>query len=481
MQRIRRTAFAAAILLTTVMALPIASAVSEKNVEEYTESPFTTIYASDPAGGGTNDAQIAKSGEAVNVETVGHNDLGGGGFNADVWVHERGNGEVFAYVGQWGFGASQLDRCDPANRRGVKVVDVTDPTRPVVVSRLENPPLTTAEDVQVLPYGGRDIAMVGIQACFRLDPDIERGLQIFDVTDPRNPVQIGFLDTGVAARGVHEFWAVRRPDGRVIAILTVPFSDTRDAAGRGDIRIADVTDPTRPLEIADWGLRDEFSADQVAAMQNSGQGCFPFRFGHGADSSHDGKVAYVAYWDWGVQVLDISDPATPRFRGRTGYLAHEDGDAHSSNVSLDGRYLFQADEDLPPPGNCKAPAQHREAGWGYLRIFDISNPAQPGRVSVFKTPNSTQASRNRKGDYTVHNPVVVGNKVYLSWYTDGLRVVDISDIGNPRETARFVPPAAKDPQHILPFAAEVWGVVVDSRSHIYLSDMNSGLWIVREK
>ena len=29
---------------------------------------------------------------------VGHDDLGGRGYNADVWVHEQ-----HAYVGSWGF------------------------------------------------------------------------------------------------------------------------------------------------------------------------------------------------------------------------------------------------------------------------------------------------------------------------------------------------------------------------------------------
>src|SRR5574341_79663 len=43
--------------------------------------------------GGTN------AGQAFNMTVVGHHDLGGRGFNADVWVHKG-----YAYVGQWGFG-----------------------------------------------------------------------------------------------------------------------------------------------------------------------------------------------------------------------------------------------------------------------------------------------------------------------------------------------------------------------------------------
>lgn len=39
-----------------------------------------------------------QKGAAFNMVAVGHNDLDGRGFNADVWVHEG-----HAYVGSWGF------------------------------------------------------------------------------------------------------------------------------------------------------------------------------------------------------------------------------------------------------------------------------------------------------------------------------------------------------------------------------------------
>ncbi|MBI3286785.1 MAG: hypothetical protein HYZ68_01930, partial [Chloroflexi bacterium] len=123
-----------------------------------------------------------KSGSALNMVVVGHNDLGGRGFNADVWVHEG-----FAYVGHWGFtdwsSGSKTRFCPEEPNNGVMVVDARDPANPVVVSRLQNPPGTSAEDVVVYtarygPFRGRDIAAAGIQVCggSRLDPSIPRGL-----------------------------------------------------------------------------------------------------------------------------------------------------------------------------------------------------------------------------------------------------------------------------------------------------------------
>jgi hypothetical protein len=45
------------------------------------------------------------------------------------------------------------------------------------------------------------------------------------------------------------------------------------------------------------------------------------------------------------------------------------------------------------------------------------------------------------GDYTIHNPLLVGTEIFASWYTDGIRIIDVADPTNPREIAFFVPPS----------------------------------------
>jgi hypothetical protein len=75
--------------------------------------------------------------------------------------------------------------------------------------------------------------------------------------------------------------------------------------------------------------------------------------------------------------------------------------------------------------------------------------------------------------------------VLISWYSDGVRVVDASDPTNPHEVAHFVPPAAHNPvkpsqRGVLTNTAQVWGVAYDADTRlVYASDMNSGLWILR--
>ena len=145
-------------------------------------------------------------GSARNMVAVGHDDLGGRGFNADVWVHEQ-----YAYVGSWGFSDWALgskERFCPND--GVAVVDTRDAARPRQVATLVSPAGTSAEDVVVVtarygPLAGRDIALVGIQVCGgdRRDTGFFRGLQVFDVTDPARPAEVGRLGTGCCTRGLH--------------------------------------------------------------------------------------------------------------------------------------------------------------------------------------------------------------------------------------------------------------------------------------
>src|SRR5688500_4506035 len=143
-----------------------------------------------------------KAAQARNMEVVGRNNLGGRGFNADVWFHED-----HAYVGHWGFtdwasGSKQRFCPDPPNN-GVAVVDAADPSNPAMVSRLVNPTGTSAEDVVVYQDGSRDVAVAGIQVCggSRSDMSIPRGLVLWDVTNPASPVPIGAWSSGCCTRG----------------------------------------------------------------------------------------------------------------------------------------------------------------------------------------------------------------------------------------------------------------------------------------
>jgi hypothetical protein len=428
----------------------------------------------------------SKAGSASNMEVVAHNDLGGRGFNADVWAHEG-----YAYVGHWGFAdwasGSKTRFCPGPPNNGVAIVDSRTNVR---IGTLRNPAGTSAEDVVVYtarfgPQAGRDIAVAGLQWCAgsRSDTNAERGLMLWDVTNPSLPVQLGYLRTACCTRGVHEFEVQHRADlGRTFAYATVPTSrypdpatasGYRDANGDGDFRLIDITNAAMPWQVSDWGIQD------VGGPFGPGQGCDADpNYGHGAEPSEDGRLVFLSYWDSGFIRLDLTNPSVPTFTGRTVYPANADGDAHSSQFDEARNLLFAADEDF-----CKNSGPETETGYGYGRVYDYSDPAAPTQIGEYRTQNSLGTGSQGSGDFVIHNNFLVGTDVYVSWYSDGVRVFDASNPRAPREVAHFVPPAEQNPvkpsqRGTLSQTTQVWGVVVED-GLVYASDMNSGLWILR--
>jgi hypothetical protein len=288
---------------------------------------------------------------------------------------------------------------------GVAIVDARVPARASRVATLQNPSGTSAEDVVVFtarygPYAGREIAAAGIQVCggSRYDTSFFRGLQLWDVTDPTHPVEIGRLNTGCCTRGLHEFEGEHRADlGRTFAYAGVPTSEysdalsptgRRDQQGRGDFRLIDITDPAHPVEVSSWGVLRNLGAPPAP-----GQGCDPDPiYGHSAEPSADGKLAFISYWDSGFIALDLSNPASPVYLGRTVYPANADGDAHSASYDDARRLLFTADEDF-----CKTSGSGVEKGFGYLRVYDYARLNAPRQIGSYRTPNSLGTNGSSSG------------------------------------------------------------------------------------
>jgi hypothetical protein len=167
------------------------------------------------------------------------------------------------------------------------------------------------------------------------------------------------------------------------------------------------------------------------------------------------------------------------YTGRAAFPANADGDAHSSQYDEERKLLFSADEDF-----CKTSGAGIEKGFGYMRVWDFSNLSNIRQIGSYKTPRSLGPEDQAAGDFVIHNNLLVGDTLYASWYSDGVRVVDVSDPARPEEVAYFVPPATENPvkpsqRGTLTNTTQVWGVVVDDETGlIYASDMNSGLWIL---
>jgi hypothetical protein len=385
---------------------------------------------------------------AQSLQPVGAYDPGSPELNASV-----AGLDGVAYLGSWGGPAA----C-PAS--GVRIIDVHDPTRPTPLGQAAAYAGTTAEHLAAVHYatpaftGG--VLFAGIQRCDASGAAVS-GLAIWDVSNPSTPAELGFLPTGRGPRGVHEFTVSQRGD-RWFAYLAVPNSEPTD--GRGDLRIVDVTDPRQPLEIVDWGARRDAGLPVGVgdACAPACRGAVPQVFLHSVALSSDARTAYLSYWDLGVIELDVSEPATPRWFGRYSEPSAAEGNTHSVSLAHDGRLMLVADETYRPP-------------WGFLRLVDIQDPANPIQVGMFETPDSTAGTPGESYAYTVHNPLTDDrdqNRAYLAWYADGVRLVDVSDASHPLELASWVPP----------HAPMVWNVAFLG-DLLLVGDVNNGLYILR--
>jgi hypothetical protein len=121
-------------------------------------------------------------------------------------------------------------------------------------------------------------------------------------------------------------------------------------------------------------------------------------------------------------------------------------------------------------------------GWSGVRIWDYSDPANPILASTFNTVCSADPvdpSCDPDGTYSSHNVIVEDNLAYISWYAEGVIVLDISDPYNPVEVARYHQ-AGEAFEEANGGIQDVWGIYkLENKPWIYASDRNGGLYILK--
>jgi hypothetical protein len=446
-------------LVVGVLAAACMAASAGADLQPLSLDPDARLDAAIKAAQQRSEAQQAALFD--NFKLVGHSDLGGDIDFGDVWAHRD-----FAYVGS---------RCgDQAlGGGGVRVVDISHPTHPTVVSTLANDQFTRAEDVVVrhvsTPSFTGELAVVGIQACFGSghEGEVPTGLRFFDVTHAAHPHLLSEWDLPAGSIGCHEVDLVQRVDGIVLAGCARNLFDQVDF-NTGDqipgaVQFVDASNPSSPQLAKSW---------EMPVVPFGGLGCLPVEFAHSVRFADGGNAAYVSYWDAGTVHLDISDVAAPQIVSDTTIAPpDEDGDNHSMTLANGGKWMVINPEDFSPE-DCGPDF----GSWGEAYVYDHADTANPTFLGTFSTPNSR--STRTDGEYTVHNTeVVLGTQFFSSWYSDGVVWWTMDSNGSSHQLGQFVPPASD--RFGVPL---VWGVYLDSGHDLILaSDMGSGLWIVRPK
>jgi hypothetical protein len=139
---------------------------------------------------------------------------------------------------------------------------------------------------------------------------------------------------------------------------------------------------------------------------------------------------------------------------------------HSSWTSEDGSYLYSAREVTNSNG----------VSPGDVRVYDVTDPATPMLI------NKVTMSDLGLNAVTPHNPVVMGDKLFVSWYQAGLQLFDISSpttlnrIGQyDTYTPAFVQPTQKEKS----LSDEPWDIICGRESlQNSLPTTYNGTWAV---
>jgi hypothetical protein len=371
-----------------------------------------------------------------NTELVGHLALEGTGFNSDIAV----NGD-HVYLGSGGWG----DICPGT---GVRVIDVSDPTAPAVVTDFAGAdefPGTAVSSIWVDNVATGDFKGILAVVAMRLCDENQTarvagrfaGLAVYDVGVPSNPVLLSTVHSGDHTGGASHVDLIGDGD-RLLAAATVPQSLLDHPDGLGDVRIYDLTRVFDIEELADWDLRRDGPPLLAETLRTLvGDRSLAGESASWADPRHL-VVAYAS----GVTVnVEVSNARGPVYVGST------------------------ATQDT----------------YGLL----FGPQANPRLVSTIGIPEQdVEDGGPFDGIYSPRASTPLGDSYQLvAWLSAGLRVIDLKDPSDPREAAHFVPPSRPDPQgwwaapdgsREFPLA---WDVATDGE-FVYLSDVNSGLWVV---
>jgi hypothetical protein len=372
----------------------------------------------------------------------------GGGYSADVYAHDG-----YAYLSSYhGFACAS---------QGVRVYDLHDLAHPRRVATFADgaselevrgtwTEKTIVQHVSTPSFTG-EVAVVSFQNC--PGTNAFRGFGLYDVTNPHHPVRLSLIRTDPG--GSHEIWlqAVR---GKAYVYTAIPVAESQRPFSPG-FRIFNVSDPRSPVEVGSWIAPEKLRAGKDVV------------FVHSVRVNAAATRAYLSYWGLGTVILDISNPARPRYLGRT----HDtQPNAHSTALSANGKLMIET----------------HEVDGGRPSFWDISKPRKPRLIGAFNPPKRLVAAAERRtgaGGFLlgVHDPKIVGKRAYFSWYALGVVVADISSPRHPKFVAQFRPRPARDPgREFCPgeHCTYTWGVYAGKRYSV-ASDMVGGLWVFSVK
>src|SRR3954468_3492223 len=144
--------------------------------------------------------------------------------------------------------------------------------------------------------------------------------------------------------------------------------------------------------------------------------------------------------------------------------------------------------------------------FGTLRTAKATGDGGATRLGEFMLPeNNPKNCGEKNGTFSLHNPTLFPDVALLTWYSGGLRAVDLTDPAHPREDGALVPkpsftPELRDERLFFPaddspgtlptdttkpgskqpaWTGAMWSYPVVQNGLIYVVDIDLGLYILR--
>jgi hypothetical protein len=400
---------------------------------------------------------------AKNISLVAHCDLGGKSDAVQIMV-QGGH----AYIGH-GFS------------NGISTLDVRDPKNPKVVDFIDCPPGTRAFHLQahgdlLLTVNAPSVwnmkEFADGTAYFNMSPNdilqnqlsrFTSGLRVYDISKPDRPVEIGFMP--ISGLGPQRIWYT----GGRYAYVSIHFAGFTDHI----FTVVDLIDPRRPEVVGKcW----------IPGMWAGGGETPTWKAGRRYAMHHclvTGNLAYAAWRDGGMTVIDISEPTAPKLLVHC-HTEPPFGPGTHSPLPIPSRNLLVLGDE-PTFDNCKEGLRH-------VWLYDVRDPARPVAISKFPQPSEADycAKGGAFGPHNLHEmrpgSYQSSRFIFATYYNAGVRVYDIEDEFNPKEVGYFVPPDPKRMMDPRPNRAQVTqsnDCYVDPNGLMYLTDQNAGLYILQ--
>ena len=311
---------------------------------------------------------------------------------------------------------------------GIQIIDITNPAAPTAVSSVTDGDVDDNDGTFDALGGATGITTVqiGTSIYALVASDSDNAVEIIRIVEdqpkiepepatPRNPILVSSVTDGVGG-----FDALNRAhDITTVTINSSIYALVASVNDRG-IQIMDITDPAAPTAVS--SIRDGATFDTLNGVNS-------------VTTVKIGLSTYAisaAFSDDGIQIIDISDPATPK-----NVYSITDGDMDGNGNTFDT--LDGANTVTTVKINSSVYAIVAASVDSGIQIIDITNPATPTAVSsaTDKTTSNDSPFEELEGARGV-TTVKIDSSTYaiVTAYSDsGVQIIDISNPAVPTVTS----------------------------------------------